>query len=89
MDTGGDWARLDRDWADTRVSAAAFGDVWVRVWFGSTAVAHYRAGRELAERYVAEVGGHFHGLQFTIDPLPDYPPPTRPLPAEQLWILAP
>ena len=65
------------------------GAVWVRVWFGPTAVAHYRADRELAERYVADLAGHFHGLRFTIDPLPDVEPPTRPLPAEQLWMLTP
>jgi len=65
-------------------------EVLVRVWFGTTCVAHYRADRELAQRYVADVRSHFHGLTFTIDPLPDDPPPTRPLPAEKLWtVVAP
>jgi hypothetical protein len=65
-------------------------DVWVRVWFDTTCVAHYRADRELAQRYVADVRSHFHGLTFTIDPLPDDAPPTRPLPAEKLWtVVAP
>jgi hypothetical protein len=61
----------------------------VRVWFGPIAVADYRADRGLAERYVADVGSSFHGLQLTIDPLPNHAPPTRPLPAEQLGMLAP
>jgi hypothetical protein len=81
--------RSDRDSGDAEIFQEVSGDVWVRVWFGPTAVAHYRADRELAERYVAAVGGHFHGLRFSIDPLPDYAPPTRSLPAERLWMLAP
>ena len=87
--SGGNSTRSDRDLADADVSPDVFGDVWVRVWFGPTEVAHDRADRELAQRYVAEVGDHFHGLRFTVDPLPDYAPPTRPLPAQRLWMLAP
>ena len=90
MGTGrNDWGPADGDPADAEVPLEMTGEVWVRVWFGPEAIAHYRADRELAERYVAEVGGYFHGLQFTIDPLPNHAPPTRPLPAEQLWMLAP
>jgi hypothetical protein len=90
MDTDdSDSARTDQDSADAKEVPQVSGDVWVRVWFGATAVAHYRAEKELAERYVADVGRHFRGLWFTIDPLPDDAPPTRPLPAERLWMLAP
>ena len=59
----------------------------MRVWFGPTAVAHYRAERELAEQYVTAVRDHFRGLRFTVDPMPDHAPPTRPLPSWQLWTL--
>lgn len=62
--------------------------LYVRVWFGDTAVAHYRAPADLAHRYVAAVRGHFQGLRFTVDPLPQNAP-ARPLPAEVLWRLAP
>jgi hypothetical protein len=86
MDTEGvNSARMSGNSANAEVSE----DVWVRAWFGPTVIADYRADRELAERYVDDVGGHFHGLRLTIDPLPEYAPPTRPLPAEQLWTLAP
>ena len=91
MDTDrSDWPHPERDSvADAEDPSKVSQDVWVRVWFGPTAVAHYRADRELAKRYVRDVGAHFQGLRFSIDPLPDHSPPTRPLPAEQLWMLAP
>ena len=36
-------------------------DVWVRVWFDATCVAHYRADRELAQRYSPRCADIFTG----------------------------
>lgn len=63
--------------------------VYVRVWHGPTAVAHYRADLVTAHRYVEGMRGQLRGLRYTIDPLPTFAPPTRPLPAWQLEQTAP
>lgn len=86
---GSRWKPTARDSAEPEDHSKLSDDVSVRVWFGPSEVAHYRADRDLAERYVADVGRHFHGLRFTISPLPDQAQPTRPLPAERLWMFTP
>jgi hypothetical protein len=64
-------------------------DRWIRVWWDTTVLCHYRAEPAIATKYVEAVRPHFAGLRFTIDPLPADFPPARELPARQLWELAP
>jgi hypothetical protein len=69
---------------------------WVRVWFVATnehntdtLVASYRAtSKTVAEQYRAAMRDQ-RGIRVSIDPMPPSAPPTRELPAEQLWALTP
>lgn len=84
-DRGNEWA-----WADQPVGRDE-PQVYVRVWLGPTAVAHYRADPETAAGWVETMRSdrHFQGLRYTINPLPPHAPPTRPLPVWQLELTAP
>ncbi|GAA0624227.1 hypothetical protein [Kribbella sandramycini] len=60
------------------------------MWFGDHVVADYSAEAELAERYAAAMSRRFAGLKVTSEPIPlTEAGPSRRLPGERLWEVAP
>lgn len=59
----------------------------VQVWFGQHIMCSYTADPVAADRYAAAMARRFRGLRVTVDELTESG--LRPLPCEQLWVLAP